>query len=165
MSPASTGETALVGGSYSAMIRNQVGFAIVSRRAAKSASPETNRGSNNALSKLIRTRMAEMDLSFAEVGRRGDIPSNSVWRLATKTTHLQPPRAQTLERLARGLSLPLDVVRAAAAEAAGYRLEEITAPIDAAEDVRIVAAAMGEMTPADRAKLRKMAQMFVDGSG
>lgn len=144
------------------MIRNQVGFRVVPKRPTTDSSSATSGGPMNAMQRLIRTRMAELDLSFAEVGRRGGIPPNTVWALAKKSRHRQPPRAQTLERLARGLDLPLDVVRAAAADAAGYRLEEVSTTLEAAEDVRIVVAAMAELSAADRAKLRRMAQMFAD---
>lgn len=155
-------EMAAASVSEAGMMRNQVGFRVVPRRPTKVATPATSGGPMNAMQRLIRQRMAELDLSFAEVGRRGDIPQNTVWRLANKVQHRQPPRAQTLERLARGLDLPLDVVRAAAADAAGYRLEEINTTLEAAEDVRIVVAAMSELSAADRAKLRRMAQMFAE---
>jgi hypothetical protein len=110
----------------------------------------------NALQRLILGRMSELDLTFAEVGRRGDIPSNTVWVLTKKLKHRQPPRAQTLERLAKGLDLPLDVVRAAAAEAAGYRLEDLTTTLDAAEDMRVIAQVIGDLNETDRATLRSL---------
>jgi transcriptional regulator with XRE-family HTH domain len=117
----------------------------------------------NALQRLIKSRMAELDLTFPEVERRGGPPQNTVWALVQKKVHKQPPRRATLEKLAKGLDLPLDVVRAAAAEAAGYRLEEVTTTLEAAEDVRIVAQAMGQLDAQDRAKLRMLAQAFLDG--
>jgi transcriptional regulator with XRE-family HTH domain len=114
----------------------------------------------NALQRLIRTRMAELDMSFRDVAAKGGLPFGTVSALANKTVHRQVPRRATLEKLAKGLDLPLDLVRAKAAESAGYRLEETVTTLEAAEDIRVVAAAMTEMTPADRAKLRRLAIAF-----
>lgn len=119
----------------------------------------------NALQRLIRSRMAELDLTFRDIGTRGGLPWTTVSALANKTEHRQAPRRGTLEKLAKGLDLPLDVVRAAAAESAGFSLQEIPlgsqiTSLAAAEDVRIVAAVMGELSASDRAKLRRLAIAF-----
>lgn len=114
----------------------------------------------NALQRLIRSRMAELNISFRDIETRGGIPWTTVSALVNKTEHRQVPRKGTLEKLAKGLDLPLDLVRMAAAEAAGYQLQEIPTTLDAAEDVRIVAAAMANMTASDRAKLRRLAMAF-----
>lgn len=117
----------------------------------------------NPLAALIQRRRRELDLTWTEVAKRGGFNSHSVvYALATKETHRQPPRAETLERLAKALDLPLDLIRVAAAESAGYKLEEIPTTLEAAEDVRIVAAVMGELSERDRAKLRRLALAFAD---
>lgn len=115
----------------------------------------------NALQRLIRSRMAELDMSFRDVAARGGLPFGTVASLANRTTHKQVPRRATLEKLAKGLDLPLDLVRMKAAEAAGYRYEEIPVTLESSENVRIVAAAMHKMSPADQKKLRLLAQAFV----
>ena len=116
----------------------------------------------NALQRLIRSRMAELGMSFRDIEARGGPPYGTVSALANKSTHRQVPRRATLEKLAKALDLPLDLVRAKAAESAGYRLEEIPTTLDAAENVRIVAAAMQKMSAADQRKLRFLAQAFVN---
>jgi transcriptional regulator with XRE-family HTH domain len=117
----------------------------------------------NALARLIHRRREELGLTWKELGARGGFPSHTVFHaLATKAEHRQPPRAETLERLAKALDVSLDLVRAAAAEAAGYRLEDVKVNLEVAEDVRVVAAAMNELSAGDRAELRRMAVDFLN---
>lgn len=123
----------------------------------------------NALQRLIRARMAELELTYEELAKRGGFASHTtVWTLVNKKEHRTVPRRATLEKLAKALDMPLDMVRSAAAEAAGYTIEEVplgskvTTTLAAAEDVRIVAAAMGELSESDRAKLRRMAVAFAE---
>jgi len=120
----------------------------------------------NALQRLIKARMAELDLTFYEVGRRGGMPHTTAWTLASKAEHRQIPRIKTLKALSKGLDLPLDVVRVAAAEAAGIRIEEITldsgSTLATAENIRVVAAVMGKLSQKDQEKLRRLAISFVD---
>lgn len=119
----------------------------------------------NALQRLIRQRMSELDLTFREVGEKCGLPWTTISGLVRKKDYKQIPRRGTLEKLAKGLDLPIDVVYAAAVEAAGLSLQEIPLgskidSLSAAEDVRIVAAVMGELSAADRAKLRRLALAF-----
>jgi transcriptional regulator with XRE-family HTH domain len=116
----------------------------------------------NALSRLIHRRKEELGLSWYEIAKAGGFSSHTiVYMLAKKTEHRQPPRADTLERLAQALDVPLDIVRLAAADAAGYRLEGVTTTLDAAEDVRFIAQVMAELPERDRLKLRQLAQAFL----
>lgn len=114
----------------------------------------------NALQRLIRKRMADLDYTFRDVAAKGGLSFSTVSTLANKDVHRQIPRMATLEKLAKGLDVPLDVLRAAAVEAAGFRLQEITVPIDGADDARIVMAAMSKMSAADREKMRRLALAF-----
>lgn len=122
----------------------------------------------NALQRLIRNRMTELEITYEELAKRGGFPSHTtVWTLANKKEHRQVPRRATLQKLAKGLDVPLDVVHAAAADAAGYSVEEIQlgdgiTTLHAAEDVKIVVAAMGDLSESDRAKLRRMAVAFAE---
>lgn len=116
----------------------------------------------NPLQRLIRSRMAELEITFREVAQRGDLPWSTVSALANKTEHRSVPRRGTLEKLAKGLDLPVDMVASAAAESAGLNLQEVPTTLEASEDVRIVVASMSKMSPADRAKLRRLAQAFRD---
>lgn len=68
--------------------------------------------------------MRERGWTYEEVGLRGDVPRGTVWALAHKPL-AAPPRHSTIERLARGLELPVDVVEEAAAKSAGYLLTTV----------------------------------------
>lgn len=115
----------------------------------------------NELSRLIHKRKAELDLTWDDIAERGGFSSHTiVYALATKKEHKQTPRIETLERLAKALAVPLDVVKAAAVQAAGFELQEVPTTLAASTDLRIVAAAMGQMSDADRAKLVRLAEAF-----
>jgi transcriptional regulator with XRE-family HTH domain len=116
----------------------------------------------NALSRLIHRRKEELELSWYDIADRGGFSSHTIaYALAKKAEHRQPPRGETLTRLAKALDLPLDVVKAAAAEAAGYQLESVQVDIEAAEDVRVIADVMSNLSATDRAKLRRLALAFL----
>lgn len=118
---------------------------------------------DNAFARLIERRREELDLTWYDIAKLGGFGSHTiVYALARKMEWKQPPRQETLTRIAKALSLPLDVVKAAAAEACGYNLEEISVPLDAAEDVKVVVAAMTELTESDREELRRRAVAFAE---
>ena len=79
---------------------------------------QMNNSSPDALQRLIAERMREMGRSYGDVARLGKLPRSTVHHLATKGHSGRLPNPATLERLAAGLELPLNVVRAAAASAA-----------------------------------------------
>ena len=78
----------------------------------------------NALQELIRTRMTELNRSYGEIARGGGLPRSTVFHLASNHRPVRVPNPRTLERLAVGLEVPEHVVRAAAATAAGFVLDE-----------------------------------------
>ena len=71
------------------------------------------------LQRLIRDRLRERKWSYGDVSRRGGLPRSTVYTLATTRNLVRPPRPATIDALARGLDVPVAVVRAAAAESAG----------------------------------------------
>ena len=77
---------------------------------------------SNALQQLMRERLDRQGWSYGEVARRGGIPRSTVHHLATSERLVRMPQPATLEGLSRGLELPLDAVRRAAAEACGIHL-------------------------------------------
>jgi transcriptional regulator with XRE-family HTH domain len=77
---------------------------------------------SNALQQLMRERLDRQGWSYGEVARRGGIPRSTVHHLATSERLVRMPQPATLEGLSRGLDLPLDTVRRAAAEACGIHL-------------------------------------------
>jgi len=50
---------------------------------------------------------------------RGGLPRSTVYTLATTRNLVRPPRPATIDALAKGLDVPVSVVRAAAAESTG----------------------------------------------
>ncbi|HET9171771.1 MAG TPA: hypothetical protein VFN97_20205 [Actinospica sp.] len=100
----------------------------------------------NPLQALIRTRMAEMHWSFADVARRGALPRSTVHHLATNEQPSRPPHPQTLTRLAAGLDLPADRVRAAADEATAHTVITLTRD----PEIEFLVSAVGRLTREDR---------------
>lgn len=85
----------------------------------------------NALQQLIRERLDLKGWSYGDVARRGGVPRSTVHHLATADRVVRMPQANTLEGLAKGLELPLDTVRRAAAEACGIHVYGTPAAEDA----------------------------------
>jgi transcriptional regulator with XRE-family HTH domain len=75
--------------------------------------------STNPLQRLIRRRLREQAWSYGEVARRGALPRSTVYHLATTRNLGRPPRPATIDALAKGLGVPVSVVRAAAAQSTG----------------------------------------------
>jgi HEAT repeat protein len=101
----------------------------------------------DALQRLIQARMLELNLSYGDVARRGGLPRSTVHHLATHGRSGRLPNPATLERLAAGLDLPLGVVRAAAASAAGFVLDS---PPVGDPEIEVLVASLALLSPADR---------------
>jgi len=101
----------------------------------------------DALQRLIIERMRELRRSYGDVARLGKLPRSTVHHLATHRHSGRLPSPVTLERLAAGLDLPLNVVRSAAASAAGLVLD--TAATGDPE-IEVLIASFARLSPADR---------------
>jgi class 3 adenylate cyclase len=101
----------------------------------------------DALQRLIVERMLELRRSYGDVARLGNLPRSTVHHLASHRHSERLPNPVTLERLAAGLDLPLNVLRAAAASAAGLVLD--TAATGDPE-VEVLIASFARLSPADR---------------
>jgi transcriptional regulator with XRE-family HTH domain len=101
----------------------------------------------DALQQLIQERMRELRLSYREVARRGGLPSSTVHHLATHGRPGRLPNPATLQRLAAGLDLPISVIRAAAASAAGFVIDH--QPLGD-PDIEVLVASLTLLSPADR---------------
>lgn len=114
----------------------------------------------NTLQQLIRDRMAERNWSYGDIARLGGLPRSTVHNLATMVQLTRPPLPTTLEKLARGLDLPLDTVRAAAANAAGYTIwrEEVADP-----EVDVMVAALSKLSSEDRRHVQALIQSLLNG--
>ena len=101
----------------------------------------------DALQRLIQDRMRELRYSYGDVARLGKLPRSTVHHLATHPRSDRLPNPATLEHLAAGLELPLSIVRAAAAAAAGIVLED-----HARDDpeIDVLVASLVRLSPADR---------------
>lgn len=115
--------------------------------------PAAVAGDANPLQRLIRQRLRERNWSYGEVARRGGLPRSTVYTLATTRNLARPPRPGTLDRLARGLDVPISAIRAAAAESTGLHYYDGDAagpghPGDPERDLLI--ASIDELTPEDR---------------
>src|ERR1700723_4726538 len=73
----------------------------------------------NPLQRLILQRLRERGWSYGEVAKRGGLPRSTLYTLATTRNLGRPPRPATIDALAKGLDVPVSVVRAAAAESTG----------------------------------------------
>ena len=73
----------------------------------------------NPLQRLIQNRLRDRGWSYGAVARRGGLPRSTVYTLATTRNLVRPPRPATIDALAKGLDVPVSVVRSAAAESTG----------------------------------------------
>jgi transcriptional regulator with XRE-family HTH domain len=73
----------------------------------------------NPLQQVIQQRLRDRGWSYGAVARRGGLPRSTVYTLATTRNLVRPPRPATIDALAKGLDVPVSVVRAAAAESTG----------------------------------------------
>ena len=115
----------------------------------------------NPLQILIRSRMAEQHWTFADVARRGALPRSTVHHLATNEQPSRPPHPQTLTRLAAGLDLPAERVRAAAAQATAHTV--LTMAKD--PEIEFLLTAVGRLSREDRRHLAAMVHTMLADSG
>lgn len=115
----------------------------------------------NALQQLIRTRMTELNRSYGEIARRGGLPRSTVHHLASNHRPVRVPNPRTLERLAVGLEVPEHVVRAAAASAAGFVLDE-----QAADDpeIEVLVASLVRLGPEERRHVSALVRSMLEAA-
>lgn len=129
---------------------------------SQSREPARPASSKNALSVLIQRRKRELGLTWKELASKGGFSSHTIiYALATKTEHRSPPRLETLQRLARALEVPENVVRAAAYDAAGHTVQETKIPLSTVEDIRVIAAGAADMSEHDRAIVRNLVESIL----
>jgi len=121
--------------------------------ASEPVAPEPEQASN-PLQRLIQQRLRERGWSYGEVARRGALPRSTVYTLATTRNLVRPPRPATIDRLAKGLDVPVSAVRAAAAASTGLHYYEETqagSPGGEGDQQReLLIASIDELSPEDR---------------
>lgn len=114
---------------------------------------EHDGAATNPLQRLIQQRLRERGLSYGEVSRRGGLPRSTVYTLATTRNLVRPPRPATIDALAKGLDVPVAMVRAAAAASTGlHYYDEAPAGENARGDQEreLLIASIDELSPEDR---------------
>ncbi|MGI5455424.1 transcriptional regulator [Streptomyces sp. CA-249302] len=118
----------------------------------------------NALQQLIRERLDRKGWSYGEVARRGGIPRSTVHHLATTDRVVRMPQSGTLEGLSKGLELPLDTVRRAAAEACGIHVygSPDAAGTTADPEVDLLIASVQKLSSDDRRHVAALVESLLD---
>jgi hypothetical protein len=100
-----------------------------------------------------------LNRSYGEIARRGGLPRSTVYHLASHHQPVRVPNPRTLERLAVGLEVPEHVVRAAAAAAAGFVLDE--QPADDPE-TEVLVASLARLTPQERRHVSALVRSMLE---
>jgi transcriptional regulator with XRE-family HTH domain len=129
----------------------------VSQRSQVEASDASD-GPSTALQDLMRERLERQGWSYGDVARRGGVPRSTVHHLATVERLARMPQPATLEGLARGLELPLDTVRRAAAETCGIHLYEASAD----PEVDLLMASLKQLSPQDRRHVTALVESLLE---
>lgn len=110
-----------------------------------------------ALARLIAEVRESSGDSYADIADRGGMPRSTVHKLATaELTGL--PKRETLERLARGLNVPVEIVTQAAHTSTGYHVYAEATP-DATTQVLI--ANISRLDPDQRAAVAALVQRLI----
>jgi transcriptional regulator with XRE-family HTH domain len=108
----------------------------------------------NPLQRLIQQRLREQGWSYREAARRGGLPHSTIHTLATTRNLGRPPRPDTIDALAKGLDVPVSVVRAAAAQATGMHYYDDETPAGHHghydHERELLIASIDELTPQER---------------
>src|ERR1700722_15406013 len=121
-------------------------------RTDESASAPDSAGTN-PLQRLIQQRLRGRKLSYGEVPPRGGLPRSTVYTLATTRNLARPPRPATIDALAKGLDVPVSMVRAAAAESTGLHYYDEAPPEQRRpgdQDRDLLIASIDELSAEDR---------------
>jgi transcriptional regulator with XRE-family HTH domain len=117
----------------------------------------------NALQQIIKERLDQRGWSYGDVARRGGIPRSTVHHLATAERLVRMPLPASLEGLSKGLELPLDTVRRAAAEACGIHLySEGPSPTPQDPDVDMLIASVQQLSAEDRKHVAALVESLLD---
>jgi len=111
----------------------------------------------NELARLISTVRETTGESYAVIADRAGMPRSTVHKLAT-TELTGLPKAETLEKLARGLRVAVELVTRAAQASTGYNVYAETTP-DAETDLLI--SNVSRLDPDQRAAVAALVQRLL----
>ena len=123
---------------------------------------------DNPLQRLIQQRLRERNWSYGEVARRGGLHRSTVYTLAITRNLVRPPRPATIDGLARGLDIPVAVVRAAAAESTGLYYYDEPAPGQqrpGGNERDLLIASIDELSPEDRQHVAALVESLRNQTG
>lgn len=114
----------------------------------------------NALQQLIQDWFdADPSHTMAVLVQRGSFPSrNTIYAIMERDEPAGLPRKDTMERLAKGLGVPVRTVREAAEKAAGYGVEELDSE---SQEVQAWVALIGELPEDRRTELWEIGRMYL----
>lgn len=112
----------------------------------------------NHLASLITQRKEENGWTLQQIAdQSGTLSRSTIHALVRKASSRRPPSTQTMNGLAKGLQVPRDVVYAAAAADAGYKLVEVgdlRVALNKSMDLQIIAAIQEELSAEQFAQIR-----------
>lgn len=114
----------------------------------------------NALQRVIADYLADNPgENYSSIARRGNMSRSTVHSLATVEKRRQTPNPQTIESLARGMSMSVSNVRKAAGDAAGYKVD-VPAELDS-EEGRLIVAAFQDLDDERKRELARRARFLL----
>lgn len=114
----------------------------------------------HTLRDLIREHIDRTGDSYGQIAKKTGLSKALVGILAT-STEPRAYRADTVEKLATGLRLPVAIVTRAANASAGMPLDEPSTPATR-DDARIIADLLDDLTDEELAMLRVMVRAVVE---
>jgi transcriptional regulator with XRE-family HTH domain len=109
---------------------------------------------------LVREHIDRTGDSYQTIAKKTGLSKPLIGILATSTAP-RAYRAETVEKIATGLRLPLDLVTRAAAASAGMTIDEPDTP-SGREDARVIAGLLDDLTDDELATLRAMVRAVAE---
>lgn len=109
---------------------------------------------------IVREHIDRTGDSYAQIAKKTGLSKPLIGVILT-STEPRAYRADTVDKLAAGLRLPIDVVSRAATASAGMTVDEPTTR-SSREDARVIAELLDDLTDEELAMLRAMVRAVAD---